>query len=154
MIPTETWISTFGLSYFSTSFFILLNKKGLKILWSYSIIFWFFCSFYLSVKSSPSLSPRLNHSSKSLDDVKISGKRKFNKDHNSCKLFWRGVPVKSKRYLESICLNLYDIWDSSFLSLCASSTIRYSHLNLSKGPIASLTPSKVVRQTSNLPGCN
>ena len=152
MIPTETWISTFGLSYFSTSFLILRNRNGLKIRCSYSITCLFLISFSYSVNSS--LPPRLNHSSKSLLDVKISGSKKFNSDHNSCKLFCNGVPVSNSLYLESSYLSRCDIWLSSFLSLCASSTIKYSHLNFSKGPIASLTPSKVVKHTSNLPGCS
>lgn len=150
MIPTDTWISTFGFSCFSTSLLILRNKNGLKMRCSYSITYLFRTSFSYSVSSS--LPPRSNHSSKSLLDVKISGSKKFSRDHNSCRLFCSGVPVSKSLYLESSYLNLCEIWLSSFFSLWASSTIKYSHLNFRSGPIASLTPSNVVRHTSNLPG--
>ena len=39
----------------------------------------------------------LNHCSNVVQDLKIDGKRKFNRAHNSGNLFCNGVPVNSKR---------------------------------------------------------
>lgn len=152
VIPTFTWTSTFGFKLFSTSFFILLSIKGLRILWSYCTISVFLCSFSLSDNSAVLDPERSNHSSKSSADVNTSGNKKFNKLHNSCKLFWRGVPVRRSLNLESRVLSFWEIWDSSFLILCASSTIKYSHLNFCNYDKQILQPSKVVKTTSNLPG--
>jgi len=43
----------------------------------------------------------LNQSSKLLMDLKMKGRRKFKRAHNSGKLFCRGVPVK-----RSLCLEM------------------------------------------------
>lgn len=153
VIPTLTWISTFGGKFFSTSFFILLNRKGLRILCNCYIISVFLYSISKSVMFSLFLF-KSNHSSKSSDELKTSGNKKFNKLHNSCRLFCNGVPVSNSLYLESSYLNFYEIWLSSFLILWASSIIKYSHLNLRRFDRHILKPSNVVTITSNFPGYN
>src|SRR5690606_18245539 len=40
----------------------------------------------------------LNHSSKLLTDLKMVGKTKLRRFHNSGRLFWSGVPVRMRRY--------------------------------------------------------
>jgi hypothetical protein len=69
-------------------------------------------------------------------------------------LFCNGVPVRSSLYLVFNYRNFWDIWDSSFFILWASSTIKYSHLNLLRWVRHVLQPSNVVTQTSNLPSTN
>ena len=59
----------------------------------------------------------LNHSSKSPELEKTSGSKKFNKAHNSWRLFCKGVPVKSSLFLVLISLTIKLSLDSSFLIL-------------------------------------
>jgi hypothetical protein len=145
-------ISILGNRPFSTSLLILLIMNGRRILCSYLIISSFFFSRSASLNSRFDFAPRSNHSSKSSLDWKISGRRKFNNDHNSCRLFCSGVPVKSSLYLELNWRIVFEVYESLFLILWASSIIMYSQLNFFSEAIHNLTPSNVVIQTSNLPG--
>ena len=124
--------------------------KGRIILCNY-LILWLFrssCSAFVRLTSDL----RSNHSSKSEDDWKISGSKKLSKDQSSCKLFWSGVPVSSSLYLDFISLILLDVWLSSFLILWASSMMMYCHENRFNAFRHSRIASKVVMQTSKLPG--
>jgi len=50
--------------------------------------------------STRSAKGALNQSSKFWTELKMLGRRKLSRDHNSCKLFWIGVPVnKSLRWM-------------------------------------------------------
>jgi hypothetical protein len=53
----------------------------------------------------------------SASEVKIFGRMKFNRDHNSGRLFWRGVPVNSRRFSADNCLSSLNNLQSVFLSL-------------------------------------
>lgn len=151
-MPTKMCISIFGSNAFSTSRFMRLIMKGRKILCSCLILSLLRSSISALVKV---LSPlRLNHSSKSSDDWKISGSKKLSRDHSSCKLFWRGVPVSNNLYLDFISLILRDVWLSSFFILWASSMMMYCHVNRFNAFKQSRTASKVVMQTSKLPGAS
>jgi len=143
-------ISIFGSSAFSTSRFMRRIMKGRIILCSCFILWQFRSSSYALVRLSSAL--RSNHSSKSADDWKISGSKKLSKDQSSCKLFCSGVPVSSSLYLDFISLILFDVWLSSFFILWASSMMMYSHVNRFNAFRHSRTASKVVMQTSKLPG--
>lgn len=147
-------ISILGNSDFSTSRLILLSMNGRRILWSYLITSLFLFSLSWSVRPSLALLPRSNHSSKSSEEEKISGSKKFNRLHSSWRLFCRGVPVKSNLFFDFNYLILLDVWESSFLILCASSIIMYYHWNFESALMQIRMASKVVIQTSNLPGCN
>ena len=150
-MPTWTWISTFGGRLFSTSFLILLSRNGFRIRCSCSMIDLLRFSLSASDMAS-SYYPKLNHSSKSSELEKISGSRKLSKDQSSCKLFYRGVPVRSNLYRLSSWRRRFEIWLSSFFSLWASSTITYSHLKERSLDMHARTPSNVVKTTSNFPG--
>ena len=149
-MPTKICISIFGSSAFSTSRFIRRIMKGRKIRCNCLMTMLLRSSSCASVKVPSDL--RSNHSSKSADDWKISGSKKLSRDHSSCKLFWRGVPVSSSRYLDFISLILLDVWLSSFLILWASSMMMYCHENRFNAFKQRRTASKVVIQTSKLPG--
>ena len=141
VIPTLMCISSLGSRLFSTSFLMRRSMKGLRILCSCWIMALFFFSFSLSDKSWSLVPVRSNHSSKSSEDLKISGSRKLRRDHNSCKLFCKGVPVRRRRYFELIYRTLFEIWLSSFLIFWASSMIICCHLNFIRAAMHNRTPS-------------
>lgn len=53
-------------------------------------------------------------------------RRKLSKAHSSCKLFCNGVPVMSKRFLESKSRTICERMESTFLIRWASSMMMYS----------------------------
>ena len=92
--------STLSGKSFSTSFFNLLKRNGLRTLCNLRIT----NNDSSSVNSIFSWAPVLangvlNQSSKDLTELKIPGKTKFNNAHNSGKLFCNGVPVKINLFL-------------------------------------------------------
>jgi hypothetical protein len=131
---------------------ILRSMKGRRILWSWPTISLFRRSFSSSDIAAAAWPLRSNHSSNSSEELNTSGKRKLRRAQSSWRLFWSGVPVSRRRLRVSSYLSFLEIWLSSFLILCASSTIRYSHLNLSRWLRQIRQPSYVVTTTSNLPG--
>jgi hypothetical protein len=87
------------------------------------------CNLVTNSLSPPRQSLALNQESKSSAELNTSGNRKFNKAHNSCKLFCRGVPVsrslfadlnsrtisdncKKKRFSNWKCCTKYISWQS------------------------------------------
>mmetsp|Transcript_12033 Transcript_12033/g.28132 ORF Transcript_12033/g.28132 Transcript_12033/m.28132 type:complete len:201 (-) Transcript_12033:1709-2311(-) len=142
-IPTITMVSVLGGRPFATSALSRRSINGRRILCSWLIIFF--------LESSSSIS-KLNHSSNWSAEEKISGNKKLSNAHNSCRLFWRGVPVSSKRFavekLRTVVLNML----ASFLRRCASSIIRYFHANFWRVFFSVLHISYVVTQTSHWRG--
>lgn len=68
----------------------------------------------------PSLSATsctLNQESKSSAELKTSGRRKLRRAHSSCRLFWRGVPVRRRRFVDLNSRTTIDSLDFSFLIL-------------------------------------
>ena len=100
------FISFLGNKDFSTSLFNLRSKNGFKTE----------CK-RLTKVSSPKQLLVLNHSSKSSELEKTSGSKKLSKAHNSCKLFWSGVPVNKRRFVVLISRTTKLNLDSSFLIL-------------------------------------
>ena len=86
--------------------------------------------------------------SKSSDDVKMSGNRKLSSAHSSCRLFWIGVPVSSRRRCEGSWRRITARREFSFLRRCASSTTRQPHWTFLSAAVSELTVSYVVRHTS------
>lgn len=78
------WISFLGGRSFATSDFIHLSKNGLRILWSWPTISTFLSSVASVVYS---LEAKSKSSLKESTSLKISGNKKFNKAHNSVRLF-------------------------------------------------------------------
>lgn len=83
------------------------------------------CSRLTSV-SSPRQELTSNQESKSSDEAKTSGSKKFNSAHNSCRLFCSGVPVNSSRLVD---LNVRTILDSLNNKIVYSNIFVYSRLS-------------------------
>ena len=108
---------------FSTSLFSRRSKKGRRTLCSR----WIKLALYSEEPSTIPVNGLENHSLKSLWDSKTWGIKKCIKDHNSIRLFWRGVPVKSNRPTLGKFNNNCQRWDLKFFICCASSRIKYCH---------------------------
>ena len=82
-------------------------------------------------------------------EEKTSGKIKFSKAHNSCKLFWRGVPViKSLPRLTNVLI-IWESNESTFLIRWASSMMMYSQLNFRSVDFSRIHISYDVMRMSN-----
>mmetsp|Transcript_33907 Transcript_33907/g.73367 ORF Transcript_33907/g.73367 Transcript_33907/m.73367 type:complete len:314 (-) Transcript_33907:723-1664(-) len=114
--PMKSLVSFLGGREHATSFFTRRSMNGRRTVWSLRMT--------LSCPSFPSME---NHWSNCSESPKISGSRKFNNAHSSCRLFCRGVPVMSSR--NSVLSNLTALLrlEFSFLMRCASSMMRYFH---------------------------
>jgi len=75
-----------------------------------------------------SVSTRRPHRQADLDE-NTSGRMKLSRAHNSCKLFWRGVPVIKSRPRLTNVLMICERSESTFLIRWASSMMIYSQLN-------------------------
>ena len=112
-----TMCSTFFGSCFSTSFFILLNKNGRRILCNLDTtvklrkVFWFILM----------LNGFENHSLKSYYEENIDGIKKCIKDQSSITSFCRGVPVRSNHLFVLNRSRVCHLWDRKFLIFWASS---------------------------------
>lgn len=106
-------------SCFSTSFFNLLRRKGLRIEWSLVKISWFIGIFFYKAYCMGIE----NHSIKSAWESKICGIKKCISDHNSPISFCKGVPVSSSRCLVLKFKRTCHLWDLKFLICYASSNI-------------------------------
>ena len=118
-----SWLYFLGIC-FSTSDFSLRSKKGLRTLCNLCIK-----SLLYSAEPSTILVRGLeNHSLKSLWDSKTWGIRKCIKDHNSIKLFCKGVPVSKSLppTLGKLSSNCH-LCDLKFFMCWASSKIKYCH---------------------------
>ena len=116
-MPIYRLTSFLGNKLFSTSLFTRLSRKGLRTLCScWTTVSW--SSFWLE-----------NHWSNASASPKTSGKRKFRSAQSSWRLFCRGVPVISRRFLELNSLMIWASDDSTFLMRCASSMMMYSQAN-------------------------
>ena len=94
----------------------------------------------------------MNHEECTSELLKMSGRRKLSRAHNSCRLFWRGVPVMSSRLDVLNSLTISDSFDFSFLMRWASSITMYLQLNFLKTARSFITISYEVTQTSHSPG--
>uniref|UniRef100_A0A1A9ZGQ6 Uncharacterized protein n=1 Tax=Glossina pallidipes TaxID=7398 RepID=A0A1A9ZGQ6_GLOPL len=92
-----------GFNLFSTSDFKRLKRKGFSTA----------CKRCIKA-SSPKHVLVLDHESKSSEELKTSGNKKFSRAHNSCKLFCKGVPVINKRFAVLNSRNISDNLDFSF----------------------------------------
>lgn len=132
-------------SSFSTSFFTLLSKNGLKI-WCNQ---WIKSNFSSSFNSTASFSALVylmfypltvtfwsgfsNHFLNSSQLEKIFGRMKFNKAQSSPRSFYKGVPVKSNLFAESYEFpKIFENLDFEFFILWPSSTMIYCHWSLFK----------------------
>mmetsp|Transcript_56160 Transcript_56160/g.93277 ORF Transcript_56160/g.93277 Transcript_56160/m.93277 type:complete len:232 (+) Transcript_56160:2688-3383(+) len=93
------------------------------------LITWFCCSEWMMCFAvvSSSTSSKSNHDLKESKSSKISGRIKFRRDHNSLRLFCRGVPVINRRLVVSNRFSSRMSLHSKFFSRWASSTIKYFH---------------------------
>ena len=143
--------SFFGGSCASASAFVLRKIKGCRILCNFPIK-----ELLISLSSccmpAGACAFNSNQSSKTLDELKRSGSIKFIKDHNSCKLFYKGVPVNRSLWPLRNFLRSREICDSSFFNAWASSIIKYFQCKLRNSLKQSLMPLYEVTQTSNFLG--
>lgn len=92
---------------------ILRSRKGRRTPWSRVTRF-----------SFSATSAELNHESKSSAELNTSGSRKLSSAHSSCKLFWSGVPVSSRRFVDLNSRTTIDSFDFSFFILMKSTAGR------------------------------
>merc|ERR1711962_117672 len=104
--PTFMLVSFLGKRDFSTSAFKRRSKNGFSTP----------CKRFTKL-SSPKQLFVLNHSSKSSELLNTSGSKKLSNAQSSCKLFCKGVPVKSNLFAVFISLTIKLNLDSSFLIL-------------------------------------
>mmetsp|Transcript_21135 Transcript_21135/g.35834 ORF Transcript_21135/g.35834 Transcript_21135/m.35834 type:complete len:213 (+) Transcript_21135:2541-3179(+) len=114
--PMNNFVSFLGGRDVATSFFTRRSINGRKTVCNFRITF-----------SCPEASDKENQASNCSESPNISGNKKFNNAHNSCKLFCNGVPVISnlKPVSNSRTALLKD--EFSFLIRWASSIMRYFH---------------------------
>ena len=89
-IPRGQVTSRLGGMSSLTSVLSLLSKKGSRMAWSVvRTLFSFSARTISACPSAPETRLMSNHDSKEVKSSKISGRRKFSKDHSSDRLFWK-----------------------------------------------------------------
>ena len=114
----ETICSIFSGSYFSTSFFILRSRNGLRIDCSFCTTLKFKLLFWL-IELEKGFE---NHSLKSCWFEKMLGIKKCIRDHSSITSFWSGVPVRRSLLLVLNLSNVCHLWLLKFFMFWASSS--------------------------------
>mmetsp|Transcript_40665 Transcript_40665/g.129746 ORF Transcript_40665/g.129746 Transcript_40665/m.129746 type:complete len:200 (-) Transcript_40665:691-1290(-) len=135
-------VSFLGGRPFSTSALRRRRRKGRSTLCSCATT---------SAWSPPSSPPLPNHSSNWPAEWKTSGRRKLRSAQSSWRLFWRGVPVMSRRKLVLRVRTTLESMEFSFLIRCASSMTMYLQWNFLKAVFSLMTISNEVTQMSKLP---
>ena len=98
LIRVLTTFTTLSGNSLATSLFSLLSKNALSTLRNVLIMSSASSSFSSILSEGPQLAKdMLNHSSKDLKELKISGRAKLSRAHSSGRLFCRGVPVRMRR---------------------------------------------------------
>mmetsp|Transcript_22599 Transcript_22599/g.35452 ORF Transcript_22599/g.35452 Transcript_22599/m.35452 type:complete len:213 (+) Transcript_22599:1747-2385(+) len=137
--PINNFVSFFGGRSVATSFFTRRSINGRKTV----------CNLRITL-SCPELSDMENQASNCSESPNISGNKKFNKAHNSCKLFCNGVPVINNRNPVSTSRTALLKDEFSFLIRWASSIMRYFHGILPRAVFSFKTASYEQTIASNL----
>mmetsp|Transcript_210 Transcript_210/g.712 ORF Transcript_210/g.712 Transcript_210/m.712 type:complete len:220 (-) Transcript_210:498-1157(-) len=66
-----------------------------------------------------------NHVSNESAEAKILGSKKLSSAQSSCRLFWRGVPVRRTRCALSYCMSVAESLEAAFFMRCPSSMMMY-----------------------------
>lgn len=126
--------SVFSGNSFSTSFLTRRKRNG-RMTWCSRLMISSCSSSFNWASFSPwrflFTSTMPNHFSKSSQDWNTLGRMKLSSDQSSCRLFYRGVPVRRIRYSELYCWPI--VWANlllAFFMRCPSSTTMYFHSNL------------------------
>lgn len=132
-----------------TSFLILLSRNGLNTWWSLLMIS--SCSSSVSWTFYPPETLEMgieNHFSKSSQQLKTFGSRKFKSAQSSVRLFCKGVPVRSNRCVDWYCCPRTEAnLPFEFFIRCPSSMTIYFHSNLFRLILSLRIKSYVVIQT-------